>query len=206
MARITDYDSLVDAIVDQMNDSGLSAGADLYIQMAESMFNRRLFNLEAEGTATIPADTSIPMPTDFVSIKSIYLDTDPRVLLTPMSADNIRQYWSAQTTGKPQNYALTSDEILLGPAPDDDYTVTMTYLRSLTGLDSSNTTNWLIEKYPDLYLYGSLIHAEFRGWNDDRLPLLNSAVEGMIAEINDVGNKRRTATGMRVRPTSIEVI
>lgn len=203
---ITSYTTLAAAIVDRMNDSAMDDFAPEFIQMAEAMFNRRLFNLEAEGTATIAAEASLALPTDFVSLKSIYLDTDPKVLLAPMSADNLRYYWAAQTTGKPQNYALSSNELILGPSPDDDYTVTMTYLRSLTGLSATNATNWLMEAHPDLYLYGSLIHAEFRGWNDERLPMLNNAVEGIIAEINQVGLKRRTATGMRLRPSVIERI
>lgn len=206
---ITSYSTLVAAIVDRMNDSALSTFAPEFIQMAEAMFNRRLFNLEAEGTATIGTTAgveSLAFPTDFVQLRSIHLNTDPRVLLEPMSADNIRHYWAARTTGKPQNYAISSDEIILAPAPDGVYTVTMTYVRTLTALSASATTNWLLEKHPDIYLYGALIHAEFRGWNDDRLPLLNNAVEGMIAEINNVGNKRRLSSGMRMRASVIEAI
>lgn len=206
---ITSYQTLVDAIVDRMNDSALDTYAPEFIQMAEAMFNRRLFNLESEGTATIDTvadQESLAFPTDFVQLKSIHLDTDPRVLLEPMSAGNLRYYWAAQTTGKPQNYAISSDEIMLGPVPDGVYTANMTYTRTLTALSASATTNWLLEKHPDLYLYGSLLHAEFRGWNDDRLPLINSAVEGIIAQINDVGNKRRLSSGMRMRASVIEVI
>ena len=206
MTRITDYDSLVTAIVDRMNDAALSDYAPEFIQMAEAMFNRRLGNLEMEGTATNTATASMALPTDFGAMKSIYLDTDPRQPLAPMTAAQIRHYWAAQTTGKPVNYALTSNEILLGPAPDDAYDVIITYVRTLEALTDINTTNWLLEKHPDLYLYGSLIHAEFRGWNDDRLPLLNNAVEGMIAEINVSGNRMRTATGLRMRPSAMERI
>lgn len=206
---IISYQTLVDAIVDRMNDSSLDDYAPEFIQMAEAMFNRRLFNLEAEGTATIDTvadQESLAFPTDFVQLKSIHLDTDPRVLLEPMSADNLRYYWAAQTTGKPQNYAISSDEIMLGPVPDGAYTVTMTYTRTLTALSASATTNWLLEKHPDLYLYGSLLHAEFRGWNDDRLPMISNAAEQIIAEINDVGNKRRLSSGMRMRASVIEII
>jgi len=38
------------------------------------------------------------------------------------------------------------------------------------------------------------------------LPLLNNAVEGMIAEINVSGNRMRTATGLRMRPSAMERI
>lgn len=196
---ITNYSELVDAITGWMNDASLSAYAPDFIAMAEASFNRRLANLEMEGTATIAAAASVSLPTDFISIKTLYLDTDPRKLLEPMSEGDLRRYWAAQTTGEPASYALASESILLGPAPDTTYTLSMTYLRKLTPLSASNITNWLLEAHPDLYLYASLLHGEFRGWNDDRLPMIGNAVDTIISEINMAGNRRRTASGMRMR-------
>jgi len=189
MARITSYSTLVDAIVDRMNDSAMSDYADEFIQLAEAMFNRRLYTLDAEGTATIDADDTIPLPTDYKAIRSLHLDDYGP--LTQLSPDDFQTRWADDTEAQPENYAIFGGVIHLGPRPDDTYTVTMTYVRTLTGLDSSNTTNWLLEKHPDLYLHAALMHAEFRGWNDDRLPLLNSAVEGTLAEINDADIRAR---------------
>ena len=199
---ITSYSTLVDAIGDRMN-SDLSAYADEFIQMAEAMFNRRIFNLEGEVTATIAAAASITLPTDFVALKSLWLEKDPRTKLTQVSEDVINAAHPEQTTGEPIHYALASDEIILRPAPDSSYTVKMTYVGSLTGLSSTNATNWLIQKHPDLYLYASLLHAEFRGWNDDRLPMIGDAVENIIAEINQAGNMRRTSGTMRMRASVV---
>src|SRR3546814_16023811 len=89
--------------------------------MAEAMFNRRLFNLEAEGAATIAADAEIPLPTDFAALKTVWLDTDPRPLLQPMTQDDLIRYWGSAATGLPQNYAFASDGIPPGPAPASDY-------------------------------------------------------------------------------------
>lgn len=198
---ITSYATLVDAIVDRMNNADLSTHAAEFIQLAEAMFNRRLFNLEAEGTSTATATATLALPGDFISMKSVYLNTDPRQPLSYMSADNARHYWASQTTGKPQNYSLIGNELVLSPSPDNAYTVYLTYQRRLVGLSAINTTNWLLEKHPDLYLYAALTHAEFRGWNDERLPMLSQSVDGIIAEINEVGVKRRLGGGMRMRPS-----
>lgn len=201
---ITNYSELVDAITDRMNDSALSTYAPEFIGLAEAQFNRRLNTLEGEATATTTAASSIALPTGFLAIKSIYLDTDPKQVLNPMSAKNVATYWASQTTAKPLNYAVASNEIMLAPSPDDTYTVKMTYLAKLTPLSATNTTNWLLESHPDLYLYASLAHAEFRGWNDGRLPLINSAVEQIIDEINKAEQRKRTSVGMRMRATVIE--
>jgi hypothetical protein len=186
---ITTYATLVDAITDRMNDSALDDYAPEFIQMAEAMFNRRLFNKDAEGTATIPAAATIPLPTDYSALRSLHLDDYGP--LSQLSPNDFQKRWADDTAAQPENFAIMGGVIHLGPTPDSAYTVTMTYVRTLTGLSAIATTNWLLEKHPDLYLYASLVHAEFRGWNDERLPTLNSAVEGMLAEINMADTRSR---------------
>jgi hypothetical protein len=186
---ITSYSTLVDAIVDRMNDSALSDYAPEFIQLAEASFNRRLNNLDMEGTATIDAAESIPLPTDYKGAMSIRIDDEAP--LRQLSADDIQQKWRDQT-GRPENFSIYGGVIHLAPDPSDgDYTVTMTYLRTLTPLSAANTTNWLLEQHPDLYLFGALVEAETRGWNNDQALFYNSRVEGMLTEINMHDARRR---------------
>lgn len=186
---IQDYDSLVDAILDRMNDTSLESFVPEFIQLAEASFNRRLYNLDTEGTATIAADATLPMPTDYKGSMSIRLDDDKP--LPQLSADDFLNKWANSTASKPENFSIFGGLIRLGPAPDTTYTVTMTYLRTLVGLSSTNPSNWLLERHPDLYLQAALVEAEFRGWNDERGILINNRVEGMIAEINAYDGRRR---------------
>ena len=186
---ITSYATLVSAIEDRMNDASLSTYADEFIQMAEAMFNRRLDTLESEGTATIAAAAISALPTDYKGVRSVHLDDYGP--LGQLSPDDFQARYAQDTAAQPEHYAIFSNTLYLGPTPDSSYTVTMTYLRKLTSLSSANTTNWLLESHPDLYLYASLVHAEFRGWNDDRLALINNAVEGMIREINLADTRQR---------------
>lgn len=189
MARITDYDTLVDAIVDRMNDAAMNDYADEFIQMAEAMFNRRLNNLDMEGTATIAADDELPLPTDYKGSMTIRIDNEPP--LKQLGADDFQAKWRDQT-GRPENFAIYSGSIHLGPDPGTaSYTVTMTYLRTLTALDDTNTTNWLLESHPDLYLYASLVEAEVRGWNNEQASFYSGAVSQMIDEINRYDARRR---------------
>lgn len=189
MASITSYDTLVSAIEDFMNDTSLDSSIPECIQMAEAMFNRRLNNLDMEGTATIAADGDLPLPSDYKGAMTIRIDDEAP--LRQLGADDFQAKWRDET-GRPENFAIFGGAIHLGPDPGtDSYTVTMTYLRTLTALSSSSTSNWLLEAHPDLYLYGSLLHAEFRGWNDERLPMISNAVEQIIAEINRYDARRR---------------
>lgn len=189
---IASYSDLVDAIVDRMNDASLSAQAPEFIQLAEASFNRRLSSIDQEGTATIAADATIPMPTDYKGAMSLRIDD--YAPLAQLSADDFQAKWTQASAARPENYAIFGGQIHLGPAPDTSYTLTMTYVRTLAPLSDVNTSNWLLEQHPDLYLYGALVEAELRGWNDERALLINNKVEGIIAEINMHEARRKRGT------------
>ena len=177
---ITSYATLVDAITDRMNDSALSTYAPEFIQMAEAMFNRRLYNKDAEGTATLAltsSTTTISLPTDYSALRALHLDAHgPISQLGPV---DFQTRYADDSRAEPANFAIMGGVIHLGPMPDGDYTATMTYVRKLTGLSASDTTNWLLESHPDLYLYASLVEAEARG----------------IAEANPVAREARGIPG-----------
>jgi len=63
----------------------------------------------------------------------------------------------------------------------------MTYRANLPGLSVSIQSNWLLARRPDLYLYGTLIHAEFYNWNDERLPLIKAAVDEALGAPTQMG-------------------
>lgn len=200
--EIATYDGLVSAIQYTLKDTTLADHAPRFIFLAECEFNRVLSNPECEDVLTF--STTSPtrtLPADFKSIRSLYLDTDPRVRLEYMTPDEMRQTYTAQTTGKPQVYTLVGDEIAFGPAPDDEYTAILNYNRMLTNLSANNQSNWLVEKHADLYLYAALIHAEFYGWNDERVPMLREFVTQVYDQLNGVGNRRRVGTNIRIRPS-----
>ncbi|GLV28192.1 hypothetical protein TomTYG75_07150 [Sphingobium sp. TomTYG75] len=186
---IDSYDTLVAAIVDRMNDAAMESYAPEFIQLAEASFNRRLNTLDMEGSATITADASIPVPSDYNGAMSLRIDD--YAPLAQLSADDFQTKWAEANPGRPMNFGIFGGQINLGPAPDTTYTVTMTYLRRLTPLTATATTNWLLEQNPDLYLYASLVEAETRGWNNEQAVMMNSKVEGILAEINMNDARRR---------------
>lgn len=204
---ITTYDGLITAVVDWLKDPNLTDYVPTFIQLAEGHFRRSITHTDREGIseATLTGE-SIALPTDFMSVRSIFINSDPRTVLLPMSPNSLRAFWSAQGTGLPRNYAILDGAMYFGPAPDTEYTINMTYARDLTPLSQSTSTNWLLEDHPDIYLFGSLVHAELFGWNDGRLPLLKSALDEMIADLNAHGLRKKYSGPMRIQPTVIEVL
>lgn len=189
---INTYDGLIAAIADTLKDSTLSSQAPRFVYLAEAMFNRKLANPEMEGKAQSAAAEIIALPFDFNSIKTISVDTSPVSVLKYMEPGLFKEHWANNQSGQPYNYTIEANQLVLAPAPLDTLTVTMTYFRNLVHLSATNQTNWLIESHPDLYLYASLMHAEFYGWNDERLPLIKSGVDEMIDEIQAIGRQRRS--------------
>lgn len=189
---INTYDGLVAAIADTLKDSTLSVQAPRFIYLAESMFNRKLSNPEMEGKITAAAAEVMGLPTDFSSIKTVTIDTSPVTVLKYMEPVALHEKWGNNQSGIASNYTIEANQLVLAPAPLSTSTVTMTYFRNLTHLAADVQSNWLLENHPDLYLYASLMHAEFFGWNDERLPMIKAGVDEMISDIQATGRKQRT--------------
>ncbi len=200
--EISTFDGLVSAIQSTLKDTTLEDHAPRFIFLAEAEFNRVLNNPECEDQLVTTTAATVTIPPDFKSIRSIYLNGDPRTALPYVTPQVLRQKWSVQTTGQPQVYSLIGNNIVFGPAPDDTYDLIVDYNRVLTALSAANQSNWLSEKHADLYLYAALVHAEFFGWNDERIPMLRQYVDNVIDQINGVGNRRRIGPGLRMRPAA----
>ena len=113
----------------------------------------------------------------------------------------LRTAFPAGKTGRPQVYAIRGSSLLIAPAPSTACTIQLSYKQSIPALSDQNPDNWLLRKHPDLYVAASLAMAEFRGWNDSRLPMLKAWYDELIDEVNEAGRRARYAAGpFRMRP------
>lgn len=189
---ITTYATLQTAIEDYLDDTSVDSA--LFIQLAEKMFNRRLFTFDQQGLTTLTATASVAylssLPSDFAGIKSIYIgDYAP---MTELDVDDFQKLYGEDTsTGVPVHYMLADGKVYVGPTPDTTYTANLHYWKKLAPLSDDAPSNWLLEDHPDLYLFASLMQAELFGWNDERLPLLKAAVEGTLNEIHAADSRIR---------------
>lgn len=203
MSNFGDWSGLQMSIAAYLERDDLSDRIPDFIALAEARFRREITRTEQETTVTLPG----ALPADCDSVRAIYLSDTPTATLEQVSPAELRSRYSGPDTGRPLVFALIADQIILGPVSSASYTAFLTYSRKIPALSSTVTTNWLLTDHPDLYLFGSLLHAEFYGWNDDRLPIIKSAVDESIAEINDAGNRRRYGGGPIVaRPPVREAV
>lgn len=88
-------------------------------------------------------------------------------------------------TGAPMIFAMAGDEIRYFPIPDAEVEVELTCQRRHEGLSPTNTTNWIGDDHPDVYLTGVLAQAAAYLSDDVQLgrwtALYELALAGLIA-------------------------
>lgn len=159
---LSTYGDLQSSVADWLERSDLASRIPDFIRLAEVQLNRLLRTnpQKLRATATI-SDPFSAIPSDLLEVEAISLSNGSDAwALAPQSLEVLAANYAAQPeTGKPRYWARVGDQFQYFPAPDQAYTATLTYTRSLPALSDTNTTNWLLTKHPDAYLFGALKEA-----------------------------------------------
>jgi hypothetical protein len=160
---IVDYASLITAVGDFLNraDAGFTARIPDFIGLAESRINRTLRTRKMEATVALSvASEFVALPPDYLEALALTI-TDGSVTynLEQVRLERIAEskgYEGATPAMIPRYYALNGLQLQIYPAPDKAYAGLLTYAQKIPSLSLTNTTNWLLTQYPDIYLYGAL--------------------------------------------------
>ena len=168
----TSYSTLQDTVADYLARSDLTTQIPDFIRLAEERLRRelRIRQMLKVATATTTAnDATVSLPSDFLAMKEMHLDTTPVSSLTFQTTSNFFKNTRVTDTGKPVHYTLLGSEFQFAPQPDSAYTISMVYYYKPDLLSDSNTSNIFLTTAPDLLLYGALAEAEPYLMNDERL-------------------------------------
>lgn len=178
------YSDLKTTIANYLGRSDLTAQIPDFITLAEKRLQRELRTRQMLKTSTLTmtsGDASLAIPSDFLEIRDIYIQGNPRITVSYMTPSAFTRDARAEDSGKPVFYTNIGTNFEFAPIPDSAYTVEMLYYYKPTELSDSNTTNIFINNYPDALLYGSLAQAEPYLMNDARITtwagLYDSCVE-----------------------------
>jgi len=184
---ITTYAELKSSITDFLNRDDLDTVAADFIALAEADMQRGLRHWRMEKRSTAEIDTQYSaIPADFLEVIRFYItsnDTRPLELISQAELLD-RKYRNLNTSGKPAYYAITAGEIEVYPVPDGTYTAELYYYSTIPALSDSNTSNWLLQYYPDCYLYGSLVHSAPYLRDDARIQTWAALYKNAIDSIN----------------------
>ena len=187
------YAELANDIAGYLDRDDLTARIPTFIRLTESRLNRLLADPDMEVAATLSGDGAT-LPADFGSMVSIgTADGNPLRVMTNSEYAAVRP-----SSGIPRYYTIRDGAIYYVPG---SATVTLLYRRAIPALTSSSTTNWLLERAPDLYLYGALLQAALFLVEDERVPIWKAAFDEAIDELKVDGARRKWGAG----PTAARV-
>ena len=189
MTTVTDYSSLQSAIADYLNRQDLTSQIPMFIQFCEADLNTRLRCREQIKRAQATSDEEyVQLPSDWLEGINLQIvdGVSPLRYVTLDEADIIKK---EQRYDSVHAYSLMNGAIELVSAPSGNVDIDMVYYRTIPSLTVSATTNWLLTRAPDVYLYGALTHAAPFLLDDQRLPVFGSIYAGRIQALNDEAQK-----------------
>lgn len=185
---ITNYSDLKTQVANYLGRSDLTSQIPNFISFAELRLNRtlRIRQMLKTATATMTGgDSTVGLPTDFLQMRDIFVDANPRIAISYITPSNFTRDARATESGKPVFYTMRGVEFEFAPIPDTNYTLQMLYYAKPDALSDSNPSNVFLANCPDALLYGALLEAEPYLMNDARLAtwttLYNAAVDRMNA-------------------------
>lgn len=148
-------------------DAGAYSGRDdiaylfpRFVALAELKFNRVLRVADMEKTATLAlVEGEGALPADFLEARQV-LAPGVRVL----RARPMAELAAFETSGgAPVGYAIIGNQVQVRPKGAAE--LELTYYARIPALTAASPSNWLIEKAPDVYLYGLI--EEIAIWERD---------------------------------------
>jgi hypothetical protein len=208
-ANLTTYTGLTIAIAEWLERDDLTDRIPDFIRLAEARFRRELVMPDMEVQVALTPAVTVPLPADFDSIRAMGIPGyDAFDQLSPADFSRLPNDTNdLPPLAQPTKFTIIAGNFNFWPTPDKSYAAKLTYRANLPSLGLTMQSNWLYDKHPDIYLFGSLLHAEFHGWNDNRLPLIKSAVDEMLGEIMMSGTRKRYGSGpLTMKPATSERI
>lgn len=210
------YDELTDLIQDYLEctETTFVANIPQFIKMAEDDIYRsvQLPDLRKNATASTTASTQyLGTPTDYLSPYSLaVIDGASHYYLQNKDVNFIREVYPAATSeGRPRFYAQWDDGVfLLGPTPDDAYTMELHYFYKPASLadGAGSGTTWLSENAESALLHGCLLHGYlYLKGDQDVIEGYKMAFQKAIADLQVINEGRVRKDTYRISDKKVDV-
>ncbi|WP_407043767.1 phage adaptor protein [Candidatus Liberibacter solanacearum] len=138
-----DYASLLIDVSHYTEKSGFTCLFKDFLHRIEVKINRELRLREMEKKAFLSlVDGSVILPDDFIEMR----------FLTDHQGNKLDHLPLSISLQKNKGYIITADSMCVSPPSSED--VVLYYYACIPPLTDNNTINWLLQRSPDLYLYG----------------------------------------------------
>lgn len=184
----TNYSDLQASVADYCGRDDLTTEIQDFIRFAEIRLARELRTRQMLDSATAPTianDARVASPTDFLEIRDMFIQGNPRRPLTYMSPSAFTREAKATHVGLPVFYTILAQEFQFAPIPDAVYTLQILYYARPKFLSNANVSNVFLANYPDALVYAALIEAEPYLINDARSQTWATLYDRAIRNISD---------------------
>ncbi len=187
------YSDLIDTVADYLNRVDLKDNVPTFIRMAETDFDRRVRHpLMMKNVAAQVTEGYVPLPDDLVETYTIDIPSFTRRAIEFIPAEAYRRMSHAQRNNGVIYCSLEGNQInFLGPPPKDGSVVNLRYYAQVPRLGPLVSSNWLLRKYPDAYLYGTLFQSAVYTGDDNNLSQWAQIISGLIDAIRKANDDAR---------------
>lgn len=205
---MTTRQELINDVDAWMKRANLTTGADAttFLRIAEAKIRRRIRSTDREVTTTLSATgRTVALPDDYLSLRSISLDSALDRTIEYLSPERIREapIWNnaggGLTDNTAQAYTIEGGNIVLAPAPTAEAPVTLdiVYNASYPPLVNATDTNTLLTNNYDIYLYAILTAAATNVQNTELAAGYSSLFEATVVEFErSEGRKRNSGSAL----------
>lgn len=157
---LDNYSNLKAAIIRLMGRNDIAGSIDDAIastearMFANAAFRIKIRDFETRSTATASTTSRfLALPDDYLHMRRLKLSINNDEWKLQQRAPELIEVCDSSQTGLPAYFTVTS-QIEFNIKPDQAYTVEMQYYAKPSGLSDSNTTNSVLNRFPDVYLHG----------------------------------------------------
>lgn len=195
---LSTYTELRAAIASWLNNDDVDVAATIVdaIRLVEADLDM-MEEIQDEVRDTLDLDTEVvSLPAECKELKAIYYDDSVRrgpIDLVPEPELSAHKGLT-RASGPPTQASVVDNgtALKLSPVPDQTYTVPIKYYAWIDPLATAQGgTNWILERHPNIYLYGALIELTPFLKDDERLALWQARYDRALGFLKRFVNRRR---------------
>lgn len=197
------YADLLAAIASYTKRSDTAALAPIWITLAETRLSRELrhFRGLVRVAVAINAEFTSP-PADFVALRSARLVDSPFWPLNCLNAEQMAERRAERRSGNIDSIGQLGGQLCVNPIPSASCNVELFYYAAIPALTATNTSNWVLANFPDLYLWGALAESANFYEDDESLNKYGALFRDALTGTNLASVKAESSFNLTPMPSA----
>lgn len=193
------YSELKTAIANFLYRDDIADDVGDIIALAEEDIGSRIQVSDMEATTTLTLSSgSATLPTDYAAWRKVQPSATNLGPLDFATPSYINTAYNSGASGTPRYFTIEGGSIRTAPSSDTD--IVLDYYAKIPALSDTNTSNWLLAKWPSVYLYGALVHSASFFDEQDKQSMWGRMFERALEQLRKQDEQAaRRAGGVRLK-------